>query len=75
MKILICVVVLALALGCITVDKCQAYAALAQLIALQLAEDVEAASAEGKALRERWAHVAKEAVHAGCEQWAEVPPE
>ena len=70
----ILILVLISSLGCatLTTDLCKGYAALAKSIALQLAQDIDPASPEGKELRERWADVGEFAAQAGCEQWAEV---
>jgi len=72
--ILICVAALALGCAGMTTDKCRSYAMLAEMIALQLAEDVDPASPEGYELRQRWAEVGERAVAAGCEQWAKQTP-
>ena len=73
-QILICLIALSIGCATMTVDKCEGYTTLAKLIALQLAEDIDAASEESQELRERWAAVGELAAQAGCEQWAEDEP-
>lgn len=67
------ILVLISSFGCagMTANKCKNYTTLAKVIAVQLAEDIDPASAEGKELRDRWAAVGELMAKAGCEQWAE----
>ncbi len=69
--LLIVLILVSLGCGKMTPKQCQAYATLAEMLALQIAELADPASDEDAKLRKRWADVGKMAVDAGCEH---LPP-